>query len=53
MSATGLLPLEKLSKPVAIRQERLDEFDRLLANGGIDAIVRTLKSEDEKALKRP
>lgn len=58
MSSTGVIPTEEgevISRSVARRlmatasKERLAEFDRLMAEGGIDAVVEALKREKAAA----
>lgn len=38
MSATGLVPHDKPT-PKRVPSERLAEFDRLMAEGGVEAVV--------------
>lgn len=49
MSATGLNPFEEYfaGTRVKVPWDRLEEFDRLMAQGGIEAVVEALKKEQE------
>lgn len=39
MSSAGLHPTEELEFPVMVSKERLAEFDRLYAEGGMEAVL--------------
>lgn len=47
MSATGLNPIDDLT-PHRVSPERLAEFDRLMAQGGIEAVMDSLSANVEK-----
>lgn len=51
MSATGLDPdivRDSTRRAINDLAARLDEFDRLMAHGGIEAVVEALKKEQAK-----
>lgn len=47
MSSVGLHPDEEVEPAVRVSPERLAEFDRLYAQGGMDAVMTALKEHDE------
>lgn len=46
MGSAGLRPYEVDEHPKRVSPERLAEFDRLYAEGGIDAIIETIKRQE-------
>jgi hypothetical protein len=53
MSATGLLPDTEDKPLIAVPKERLVEFDRLMAQGGIEVVMQSFAADDkESAPKR-
>lgn len=55
MSATGLDPgwdewckRTRVQVRICVGQDRLDEFDRLMTQGGIEAVVAALRKEQAK-----
>jgi hypothetical protein len=52
MSATGLIPTDQDTPSIAVPKAHLDAFDRLMARGGVDAVVQRRAADDEAAAKR-
>ena len=52
MASAGLFPQEENNPFVLVPKERLAEFDRVMAQGQVEAIIEALKREEDARRSR-